>query len=281
MTNTELLALFRSEVTDLELPYLWSDALVYGYIDEAQKQFCRQTYGIEDARTYKLNITAAVEWYAVNPKILKIRDVVDRATGLDIPMVPIEKMRGHGMRFDGSVGPLKAMITGLQKGFVRAYPMPFTRVVPTDRANSTVYLLGAIIKVVATDGSTRYCACTVSGTTAGAQGALYTGTNTSPILDGSAQFEDRTSQLTSIAELRTFRLPEDLSNGDDFEIDDQHVRNLLLWVKHKAYGVVDSEVYDPKASEKYFQMWGGYCDVALREQSRSRHTAACVVYGGP
>ena len=51
MTNTELLAIFREEVSDLEVPYLWSDTLVYGYIDEAQKQFCRDTYGMLDART--------------------------------------------------------------------------------------------------------------------------------------------------------------------------------------------------------------------------------------
>lgn len=211
MTATELLALFRSEVSDLETPYLWSDSSVYGYIDEAQKQFCRQTHGIEDARSYKLNIAVSTEWYAVNPKILKIRNVVNQATGLDIPLIPVEKMSQRGLRFDGTTGPLQALITGLQKGYVRAYPIP---------------------------------------------------------------------NVASVAELRTFRLSEDVGSGDDFEIDDQHVRNLLLWVKHKAYSMNDSETYDAKAAERNMTLWDAYCAGALREQSRARHTASSVVYGG-
>ena len=35
MNTTELLAIFREEVADIELPYLWSDALIYAYIDDA------------------------------------------------------------------------------------------------------------------------------------------------------------------------------------------------------------------------------------------------------
>ena len=50
MTPTELHDLLRFEVSDEEADVLWSSANLYGYIDEAQKQFCRQTYGIEDAR---------------------------------------------------------------------------------------------------------------------------------------------------------------------------------------------------------------------------------------
>ena len=211
MTTTELLSLFRSEVFDLETPYLWSDALIYGYIDEAQKQFCRQTHGIEDARTYKLNIAVPTEWYAVNPKILKLRGVIDQATGLDVPLIPVEKMQQFGLRFDGTTGPLKALITGLQKGYVRTYPIP---------------------------------------------------------------------SVASVAELRTFRLPADIAVGDDFEIDDQHVRNLLFWVKHKAYSIPDTETYDAKASEKFKTAWDEYCAAALREQSRMRHTAGSVTYGG-
>ena len=211
MTTTELLALFRSEVSDLELPYLWSDALVYGYIDEAQKQFCRQTVGIEDARSYKLTIVADTEWYALDPKILKLRSVIDRATGIDVPTVPVEKMTQYGVRFNGVTGPVKVLVTGLQKGYVRAYPLP----------------------------------------------------NTAAVL-----------------ELRTFRLPEDVAAGDDFEIDDQHVRNLLHWVKHKAYSMTDAETYDPKSAAANFAMWDSYCARALNEQSRLRHSAGTVVYGG-
>lgn len=124
MTTTELLALFRTEVFDLETSYLWLDALVYGYIDDAQKQFCRDTYGIADARSFTLDIAPGVEWYTTDPRILKLRDVVDRATGRPIPVIPVEKMFDSSMKFDGTVGSLRALVSGLEENTLRAWPVP-------------------------------------------------------------------------------------------------------------------------------------------------------------
>ena len=125
MNTTELLAQFRSEVFDTAAPYLWSDALIYTYIDDAQKQFCRLTYGIEDARSFKISIKAdGTEWYAIDPMILKIRDAVSQTTGDNVPLIAAEKMAQHGLKFDGRQGPLRALITGLEKGYVRAHPKP-------------------------------------------------------------------------------------------------------------------------------------------------------------
>lgn len=125
MNTTELLAVFREEVSDMELPYLWSDALIFRYIDDAQKQFCRLTYGIEDSRSFKITTLVNTEWYKLDARILKLRDVVNLTTlGKDVPMIAAEKVADHGLRFDGSVGPVKALITGLEKDYVRTYPTP-------------------------------------------------------------------------------------------------------------------------------------------------------------
>jgi hypothetical protein len=212
MNTTELLTVFREEVFDQTPDYLWSDALVYTYIDDAQKQFCRETDGIEDARSFTLSIKAdGTEWYAINARILKIRDAIDPATGNDVPLVAVEKMRANGMKFDLTLGPLKALVTGMQKGYVRAWPKP---------------------------------------------------------------------NVASTVELRTFRLPEDIAAGDDFEIDAQHVLPLLFWVKHKAYGKQDSEVYDKNAADRNLKDWKDYCAAAKREQSRLRRPVSTVAYGG-
>ena len=126
MTTTELLAVFRAEVYDTVAPYLWADSLIYTYIDDAQKQFCRETYGIEDARSFKLTILgdSTTQWYAIDPLILKLRDAIDPATGSDVPFIAVEKMRQNNMKFDGTKGPLKALVTGLEKNYVRTYPIP-------------------------------------------------------------------------------------------------------------------------------------------------------------
>ena len=124
MNTTELLGIFRQEVFDLELPYLWSDALVYSYIDDAQKQFCRDTNGVLDSRSFKLKVVPGTEWYKTDPKILKLRDAVDPATGNLVPIIAVEKMRDNHMRFDGAVAPLKALVAGLEENTLRAWPVP-------------------------------------------------------------------------------------------------------------------------------------------------------------
>lgn len=124
MNTTELLGVFRQEVFDLELPYLWSDELVYSYIDDAQKQFCRDTNGILDSRSFKVKVVPGVEWYKTDPKILKLRDAVDPATGNLVPIIAVEKMRDNHMRFDGAVAPLKALVAGLEENTLRAWPVP-------------------------------------------------------------------------------------------------------------------------------------------------------------
>lgn len=125
MNTTELKDIIREEVYDTVAPYLWSDPLIYTYIDDAQKQFCRETDGIEDSRSFKLSIKAdGTVWYPLSPFILKLRSAIDPATGNDIPLIAVEKMADNGLRFDGTVGPLRALITGMEKGQVRALPIP-------------------------------------------------------------------------------------------------------------------------------------------------------------
>ncbi len=211
MTTTELLALFRAEVFDLELPYLWSDTLIYGYIDEAQKQFCRDTNGVADSRSFTIAIVPPTQWYAIDPKILKLRDAVNAATGLDMPIISVEKMAENSMKFDGTVGTTRALISGLDEGMLRTWPIP--------------------------------------------------------------------NEAMTI-ELRTFRLPAAVEAGDDLEIPEQHQRNILHWVKYRAYSVQDSETFDKGAADRYRALHDAYCGKARIEQNRVRRPVSTVTYGG-
>lgn len=211
MDTTELLTLLRSEVSDQELPYLWSDALLYSYIDDAQKQFCRDTYGIADARSFTIDIVPGTEWYPLDRKILKIRSAVDSVTGRETRLVPMERAESEAMRFDGRQGPLRALVSGMEANTLRTWPVP--------------------------------------------------------------------NQASTIA-LRTFRLPATVGAGDELEIDELHHPHLLNWVKHRAYGVQDTEVFDKQASERFRAAHKAYCADALIAQSRAAHSAGNVVYGG-
>jgi len=211
VNTTELLAVFRDEVSDLAAPYLWSDALVYAYIDDAHKQFFRWTFGIEDSRSFKLSLIADKEWYAIDPQILRIKAAIDQSTGDPVAVMNFDQTIAKSIRFNGKTGAIEAFINGLDKGYLRAYPIP--------NASKTI-------------------------------------------------------------ELQTLRLPADIAAGDDFECDSQHVLNLLMWVKHRAYGKQDTETMDKAKSEEWKQAFSAYCTEAKREQRRLTRKVAVVSYGG-
>ncbi len=119
-----MLAAFRDEMADQELPYLWSDAAIYRYIDDAQKMFCRFTEGIEDARTYSLSVVPGTIWYTLPTPILKVREATRVDTGREVPLVAVEKARVEGVIFDGATGPLKFLVSGFEKDALRAWPVP-------------------------------------------------------------------------------------------------------------------------------------------------------------
>lgn len=124
MDTTELLTLFRAEMRDQELPYLFEDEAVYTYINAAQVEFCRLTEGIEDGRSFKLSVVPGTEWYPLNKRILKLRKAYNAATGRPVEIVNQERAEQAGIRFDGRTGPLKALVAGIEKGGLRAWPLP-------------------------------------------------------------------------------------------------------------------------------------------------------------
>ena len=124
MNSTEMLAAFRDEMADQELPYRWSDAAIYRYVNDAQRMFCRLTEGIEDARSYTLDVVPSTVWYDVGPLVLKVRAATRADNGRNIPIVPMEKMRSEGITFDGTVGPIKAFVSGYERDALRAWPIP-------------------------------------------------------------------------------------------------------------------------------------------------------------
>jgi len=126
MNSTELLGAFRREMRDVETPYLWEDADVYRYMNDAQNMFCRLTEGIEDSSSdvCRITVTAGTEWYPIDRKILKVREAVNMATGRPYEVVNMEKASLQGVLFNGRPGPLRLFVTGMEKHKLRAWPLP-------------------------------------------------------------------------------------------------------------------------------------------------------------
>jgi hypothetical protein len=133
MTPRNLLALYRTEMSDTAEPYLWSDEFVLGAIDDAQKQFARKTDGIPDSLTPEV-VEIPVEAdgltglyaadFALHPSILRIRSARRKDTGRDVEIVNVEDMGPRRMFFDGIPGVLRALIIGMDQDRCRVWPAP-------------------------------------------------------------------------------------------------------------------------------------------------------------
>lgn len=125
MTAGEVLALFRSEMNDLNTPYLWSDMELYRYIDDAQRMFCRKTDGIGDATTTAVTdiaVTPGTTWVSLHPSIKMIRSARRTDTGRPIEVVNEQDMPSRDWYWDGKTGSVRGLVIGEEKDKAQVYP---------------------------------------------------------------------------------------------------------------------------------------------------------------
>lgn len=84
------------------------------------------------------------------------------------------------------------------------------------------------------------------------------------------------------ASLLVYRLPlrAITTSRSQLEIDDQHHRALLLWMKHLAYARQDADTFNQRLAERYEGEFHTYCQAAKAEQDRARAKVRVVAYGG-
>jgi len=221
--------LFRLEVRDLATPYLWSEAEIYAYMDDAQSMFCRLYGGIADSTSAATTVTATAgaEFAAISPKILKLRHARLAADGQELKLLNFEDLQlgssggrdDYGQqaafKFDNTEGPIRAIVLGMEPNSVRLVNIPQT----TQTIRLIVYRMPL----------------------------LTLAANATPM---------------------------------ELEIDEQHHRHLLNWMKALAYEKQDSETYDRGKSVEFGEKFRAYCDKAKAERERSEHKYRATTYGG-
>lgn len=128
MTSSDLLIAFRAEMVDIVMPYLWEDAEIFSFIDEAQTLICRETVGIADARTpavTQINVVPGTDWYTTHSSILNIRNITRGDTGIKVDMLTAEQANTASVVFLPTLlGPVKKVVLGLDAHAIRIAPMP-------------------------------------------------------------------------------------------------------------------------------------------------------------
>jgi hypothetical protein len=79
-----------------------------------------------------------------------------------------------------------------------------------------------------------------------------------------------------------YRMPlKDIVDFDQkLEIEEQHHRHLMLWMRALGHQKPDAETYDRTMAQAYEAKFYGYCDQAKAERERKEHKYRTVAYGG-
>jgi hypothetical protein len=235
MELQELIAEFRSQVSDEAPPYLWSDPEVLNYIIDAQDMFTRLTGGIHEAGAAgfgsgtpgldlcTLTLTASQPWSVHSPHILRIRSGRLMTAKRDVKFISesglsIAGTESYGQHIpytfdDTDIGTVEVGVLGVQKNYVRWFRVP--------SANDTCRL-----------------------------------------------------------HIMRLPYPRITTQDNDLEIDVQHHRHLIPWMKHLAYSKQDAEARDDKQAAESKQAFEMYCNQASREMERQRYKPRVVQYGG-
>lgn len=132
MDSTALYELFRSDAQDEVAPYLWSDAEVYSYMDDAQKMFCRLQGGIADATSpaTRVVVEAGSEYMNLSPLILKIREARRSPDNRGLELLNFEDLQHNdfgevqGHSASSRQGNVSALVLGLDDRKLRLIGTP-------------------------------------------------------------------------------------------------------------------------------------------------------------
>lgn len=135
MLSEELFDAFRSDVSDVSAPYLWSESEVWRYMDDAYKMFVRLTGGVPDSTSdlTQIDVVAGEADAEVSPLILKFREARLLSTGLKLTIVnhtdlPMTGGSDYGnirsMYLNKMPGPVRYMLIGKQRKLVTWLQVP-------------------------------------------------------------------------------------------------------------------------------------------------------------
>lgn len=161
MNSSDLYDRFRADVFDTREPYLWSDLEVYGYMDAAQKQFCRKAGGILDSTSAltQLSFQANQAWVATSPLILAIQRAQRLSDFKTVDVISVEELARLGggddygvqlqFRLDNQPGEVRFAVNNLEVDKLRLLRIPKV----ADTLALTVYRLP--LKSI-TDGDQKF-----------------------------------------------------------------------------------------------------------------------------
>lgn len=127
MTLADLITLFREEAADKAQPYLWSDATLKLYANEAQQEACRRGPHLIDSSSAFCTIayTAGPGLVTLDPRIINVQRVRCDLYFPQLPMLTASEMDKRRPGWELHTGPVPLLVVSdYETGKLRIYPSP-------------------------------------------------------------------------------------------------------------------------------------------------------------
>ncbi len=118
-TSATLASRFRSEMRDIAEPYLWTDADLIRYMNQARLEICQRAWGISDIIELVFTGVALVQ---LPHYVTKVKAAYFADTGKSVTLRSYTELSNP---FTVRTGQhVQCLLTGIMEGALRAYPPP-------------------------------------------------------------------------------------------------------------------------------------------------------------
>lgn len=314
LSTANLIELFRSEMSDPELPgsgddsdSLWFDSEITDWLGEAQNELCERVDLLFDRSSFKIDTVEEQDLYAIDDQITKIRRGVG-ADGRKLEAISIKELERKyepndwdyanddagilNHEWESLIGLPKYIITDFAVGYARLVPIPPS--VAGTLLYSGTHTSGTPSSTILTDTNANGGAGWVvdalignriTNTTDGIS-ALITDNDATTVTtaalasawdqDDAYTVEEEVADTEEI-NLDVYRLPAD---PEVMEIPNKHRRMLLHKVKAMGYRKDDIDTQDMNRAAVYEAKWEAALDDVDRQFKRLNRGPQVTSYGG-
>jgi hypothetical protein len=274
MTLADLIATFRGDTTDTDAQkYLWPDADVVRWLNEAEREAAIRRHLIYDDSTAdvcSIAVTSASATYPLNATVIEVMHarLVDAASLTNDLMIIQGRQWLEEIRPDwrGESAGLPLVLVH-DDSSIRLIPAPsasYTLALEVHRLPLSDMALTAAVTFQDTGDTVTH---TAHGRLAGDRVEFETITGTTGIAIATEYFlRDVTTNTYKLAATSTGDALALTTNGTGTalygrngpEIGAQHHYRLLDWVKHRAYGLPDTDTFDKGRSLTHLAAFEAY-----------------------
>ncbi|MBF0316789.1 MAG: hypothetical protein HQL04_01320 [Nitrospirae bacterium] len=140
MTVKDILQRTRQLLTDNIPPYLWSDAELVDYLNDAINELLIKTPLLIDSATpdiCRIDVSANINAYVLDRRVIAIKRVVSQGTGTLLVRVTQPYMDALNANWEQTTGSPRNYLLDATSGYITLYPTPDK----SDTMRLTVYRL--------------------------------------------------------------------------------------------------------------------------------------------